>query len=257
MWWVSTPFNPVPAVSVAQIHSFPVMLRSITLLYQFPLNCEAANQVKLTPSLSVFLCHSQGGATVTVHPGLQGDVQAFTGGAAEERVGCVRGADPWRGQRSCAAASERSHIWIQSPPLLQWIPGNRQWCQNWQDSGRRWGGCQCVRVFVSACMCACMFPCLHNFICTAYMWDSVQQLFTAGSKGRVVLCSHLVYSSMLRWMFSSLKGPNTTLQCKCYNKVLYGVVVAVSWGLVETQLHILICSDQLREMWALAGVLHV
>lgn len=74
------------------------------------MNCEAANQVKLTPSLSVFPCHSLGGAAVTVHPGLQGDVQAFTRGAAEERMGCVRGAHPWRGQRCCATASEGSHI---------------------------------------------------------------------------------------------------------------------------------------------------
>ena len=50
-----------------------------------------------------------------------------------------------------------------------------------------------------------------------------------------------------------LKRPNgnqyTTHQCKCYTNFSEGVVVAVSGGLVETQLQILICSEQLREMW--------
>lgn len=40
--------------------------------------------VKLTPPLPLFLLRSLGGAAVTVHPGLQGDVQAFTRGATEE-----------------------------------------------------------------------------------------------------------------------------------------------------------------------------
>lgn len=47
----------------------------------------AAGGVGLT--LSVFLCRSLGGAAVAVHPGLQGDVQAFPGGASEERLGRV------------------------------------------------------------------------------------------------------------------------------------------------------------------------
>lgn len=166
----------------------------------------------MTPSLSVFPCLLLGGAAVTVHPGLQSDVQAFTGGAAEERMGCIRSAHPRRGQRCCATAPKRSHIWIQSPPLLQWIPGNRQWCQNWQDAGRRWGSMwMCVTVCAfSACMWACMFSCLHLFICTACMCESIQQLFTAGSEGRIMLCSNVVYSSMLRCMFSSLKRPYGT-----------------------------------------------
>lgn len=106
-------------------------------------------QDTLTPSL-LFPCHWLGGAAVPVHPGLQGDVQAFTGGAAEERVGCVRGAHPCGGQRCCATASEGSHIWIQSPPLLQRIPGNRQQCQNWQDAGGRWGVYECMWLCASS-----------------------------------------------------------------------------------------------------------
>lgn len=70
--------------------------------------------------------------------------------------------------------------------------------------------CDCVQICFSACMCACMFSCLHNFMCTACMCESIQQLFTAGTEGRIMLCSNVVYSSMLWWMFSSLKGPMET-----------------------------------------------
>lgn len=97
-----------PAVSVAQIHSFPVMPQSYRISFH-PTVKQLIKQ-SLTPSLPVFPCNSQGGATVPVHPGLQGDVQAFTRGVAEERVGCVRGADPWGGQRRRAAASEGSRV---------------------------------------------------------------------------------------------------------------------------------------------------
>ena len=66
-----------------------------------------------------------------------------------------------------------------------------------------------VTVRECACMCACMFPCLHYFICSARMCESIQQLFTAGSYGRIMVCSNVVYSSMLGLglMFTSLKGP--------------------------------------------------
>lgn len=252
MWWVSTPFHTSPGVSVAWRHCCPVMLRA--LLYNFPLS--TANE--LIKTRWHHLCCSRarwlGGAAVPVHPGLQGDVQAFTGGAAEERVGCVRGAHPCGGQRCCATASEGSHVWIQSPPLLQRIPGNRQRCQNWQDAGGRWGCmnvCDCVRVRFSPCMCACMFSCLHNVICTAFMCESIQQLFTAGSESRIMLCLNVVYSSMLGCMFGSLKVPMeacTTPQSKCYTNFSKGVVMAGSWGLVETQMQILNCSEQLKEI---------
>lgn len=61
-----------------------------------------------------------------------------------------------------------------------------------------------VRGRFSACMCVC--ACLHNFICTACMSESTQQLFTAGSERRIMLCSNAAYSSMLGFMFDSLKG---------------------------------------------------
>ena len=48
--------------------------------------------------------------------------------------------------------------------------------------------CDCVRVCSGACMRACMFSCLHNFICAACMCESIQQLFTAGSEGRIIKC---------------------------------------------------------------------
>lgn len=38
------------------------------------------------------------------------------------------------------------------------------------------------------------------------MCASIQQLFTAGSEGRIMLCSNVVYSSMLVWMLSPLKA---------------------------------------------------
>ena len=44
-------------------------------------------------------------------------------------------------------------------------------------------------------------------MCTACMCESIQQLFTAGSEGRIMLGSDGVYSGMLEWMLSSLKGP--------------------------------------------------
>lgn len=199
------------------------MLQTIFVSFSI-VNHEPTNQEKLTLSL-LLPCHWLGGAAVTVHPGLQSDVQAFSGGGAEERLGCIWSAHPRGGQRCCTTASERSHIWIQSPPLLQWIPGDRQWCQNWKDAGGRWGVvniCDCVRVCFSACICACMFSCLHNFMCTALMCESVQQLFTAGSEGRIMLCLNVVYSNMLGCMFSSLKDPMetyTTRQCKCYTNL--------------------------------------
>lgn len=74
-----------------------------------------------------------GGEAVAVHPGLQGDVPAVTRGGAEERVGCLRGPQPHGGQRHRAAAPEGVRVRIQSPPLFQRIPGDRQRRQDWQD----------------------------------------------------------------------------------------------------------------------------
>lgn len=71
------------------------------------------------------------------------------------------------------------------------------------------GGCECVLQCLHVC--ARMFSCLHYFICTACcMCEGIQQLFTAGSESRIMLCSNVVYSSMLGSMFSSLKGPMET-----------------------------------------------
>lgn len=82
------------------------------------------------------------------------------------------------------------------------------------------GGGMWTCVCFSACMCACMFSCLHNFICTACMCESLQQLFAAGREARIMLCSNVVNSSMQRWMLGSFKRPYgnqyTTHQCKCY-----------------------------------------
>lgn len=45
-------------------------------------------------------------------------------------------------------------------------------------------------------MLACVHACFHVytiFMCTACMCESVQQLFTAGSEGRIMLCSNVVH----------------------------------------------------------------
>lgn len=100
-----------------------------------------------------------------------------------------------------------------------------------EEGGGCMNVCDCVRVRFSPCMCACMFSCLHNFICTAFMCESVQQLFTAGSEGRIMLCLNVVYSSMLGCMFGSLKAPMeacTTPQSKCYTNFSKGVVMTGS-----------------------------
>lgn len=153
MGWVSTPSHPGPGDSVARIYSCPVLPRPIRVPYHIPL-WTVKYIIELTLFLSVFLCYSLGGAAVAVHSGLQGDVQACTRGAATEWLGCVRGAHPRRGQRRRAPASKGSHVRVQSPPLLQRIPRNRQRCQNLQNAGGRWGGLRvCVRVCFSSCMC--------------------------------------------------------------------------------------------------------
>lgn len=164
MWWVSTTIPPTGLPY--QLHKSIAFRWCHNLLpYRISFHPTVKQLIKqsLTPSLPVFPCNSQGGATVPVHPGLQGDVQAFTRGVAEERVGCVRGADPWGGQRRRAAASEGSRVWIQDPALLQWIPGNRQRCQNWQDAGGR-----CGRVMW---MCASSRWCLHVCVCMFRQFD--------------------------------------------------------------------------------------
>lgn len=162
--------------------------------------CDMHDPVKLTPPLPLFLLRSLGGAAVTVHPGLQGDVQAFTRGATEEWMGRVWGANPWGGQRRRAAPSEGRHIRIQSPPLLQWIPGNRQWCQNWQDAGGRWGGCKCVRL--CARVLQCLHVCMHVFMFTQFymhglhVWENTT---AAGSRQDYVIANCVIFTHAWVW----------------------------------------------------------
>lgn len=88
---------------------------------------------------------------------------------------------------------------------------------------RRWkkvGGCACVWLRVCALALACMHACFHvyNFICTACMCGSIQQLFTAGSEGRIMLCSNVVFKhdGVDVQLFKSPYGNlYTTLQYKC------------------------------------------
>lgn len=245
--WVSTPFDPAPGVLVAQVHSCPVMLQSITLAWNFPLIIsEAPNLIKLMPVLI-----SLGGAAVAVHPGLQGDVQAFTRGAAEERMGRVRGAHPGGGQRRRATSPEGNHIWIQSPSLLQWVPGNRQRYQNWQDPGGRWGDvyeCDRVRVCFSARMWARVFSCLHNFMCTACMRASVQQLFTPG-RGEdyaMLKCGIFRHAGVDVQLFKGPYGnPYTTFLYKCCTNF----IGCGCDGYLVKRLQLLSRIEQLVGMW--------
>lgn len=118
---------------------------------------------------------------------------------------CSRCAPPGRTALLCHSFGRESHMNSKSAPSSMNSRGQTATLK----LARRWrkvGGCVRVRACFSACVCACMFSCLHNFICTACMCESIQQLFTAGSEGRIMLCSNGVYSSMLGCMFSSLKG---------------------------------------------------
>lgn len=191
----------------------------------FTVNWELINQDRLTSSL-LFPCRWLGGAAVTVHSGLQGDVQAFTRGTAEERLGCVRGAHTWRRQRRCATASEGSHIWIQSPPLLQRIPRSRQRCQNWQDARRRWegGGLGWMHAAVRVSSLWSLRVCMHVFMFTqfymhnSHVWALTTAVYSRQWGQDYVMFKCGVFTSMLGCMFSSLKAPMepcTTPESKC------------------------------------------
>lgn len=201
MWWVSALFHPVPGVSVARIHSCSVMLQSATL-HDTVFVCVAVPFTRWSSS------HSTSRAT-----------RWCTGlhrrGCRGANGPCSRCAPLGMTALLCHSFGRESHMNSKSAPSSM----NSREQTVMSKLARRWrkvGGCEyvtvcdCVRVCFSACMCACMFSCLHSFICTACMCVSIQQLFTAGSEGRIMLCSNVVYWSMLGWMFSSLKGPMET-----------------------------------------------
>lgn len=80
--------HPIPSASGEPLCMNPWLSSDATVYYAAvsfsTVTCDMHDPVKLTPPLPLFLLRSLGGAAVTVHPGLQGDVQAFTRGATEE-----------------------------------------------------------------------------------------------------------------------------------------------------------------------------
>lgn len=81
------------------------------------------------------------------------------------------------------------------------------------EEGTGWGG---AWMRATACAHALAIACVHatfhvyTFLFAQRACGSVQQLFAAGSEGRIMLCSDVVHSSMMEWMFSSLTGPMET-----------------------------------------------
>lgn len=80
-----------------------------------------------------------GWAAIPIHPGLQGALQGVrwtrSARGAVEHHGGTRPAGRRGGDRS---AEERIHLRVQSPSLLWWVPGSRQWGEGGPDIGRRW-----------------------------------------------------------------------------------------------------------------------
>lgn len=77
-------------------------------------------------------------------------------------------------------------------------------------------GCACEFAVVLACLHACFH--VYTILRAQLSCERTQQLFAAGSEGRIMLCLNVVYSSMLGCMFSSLKAPmepRTTPESKC------------------------------------------
>lgn len=263
MWWVSTPFLPAPHVSLAQICSCPVMLQSIILLYHFsPVNCEAHNEVKLTPSLVCapvpFARWSSSRSTYKATRWCTGLHQRDCRG---QNGLCLKCARPGKTAPSCRSFGRESHMNSKSAPSS--TSSREQTVMS--KLARRWrkvGGmlicvCDCVPVCFTARSLACVQACFHVYtiLYAQLVWVRVYNSCSQQAV-RPGLCYVQMWCIQACWAGCSdlLKGPmETHIQHSSASVVLIFHRVwlwRVSWGLVETQLQISICNKHCEtEVW--------
>lgn len=171
---------------------------------------------------------------------------------------CSRCAPQGRTAPSCHSSGKESHTNSKSAPSSMNSRGRTvtsKLAKRWRKVGVDVTACVTVcEVCFRACICARMFSCLHNFyVHSLHVWERTTAVHSRqrGQDYVMFKCGALKHARVHAQLFKGPYGnPYTPPQCKCYTNFSWGVVVAVSWGLVETQLQISICSKQLREMWA-------
>ena len=201
MRWVSTSFHTAPGVSVARIRRCLEMLQSITLLYRFPpRNCEAANQVKLTP-VCVPLPFTRWSSSRSTSRATRWCTGPHRRGCRGASGLCSRCAPRGRTALSCHSSGKESHMNSKSAPSSMNSRGRTatsKLAKRWRKVGGMW-----LRVWLRVWLCVrgllqSLHVCTHVFMFTQFLCAQLACVRAYNSCSQQAARAGLCYVQMWR-----------------------------------------------------------